>query len=380
MSKPNTGFRMVVMLAIVALVLGIVFGLGTFKSYMIAQFLKGFANQVQTVATVPAEPSSWQPLLTATGGITPVNGAALSAEVSGIVDTIRFDSGTEVKQGDVLLTLRPNNDPAVLAQLQAQAQLAAITTARDAAQYAAHAIAKEQLDTDRATLAADVAQVQGEQALIAEKVVRAPFAGRIGIRQVNPGQFLPAGTSIATLEQLDPVYADFYMPEQSLSALAPGQSVSISVDAYPGQSFTGTVTALDSAVDTATRNILVRATVPNPDGKLRPGMFASVAVASGAPQDFITLPQTAITYNPYGDTVYVVQHGTDAKGQPALIARQVFVTLGATRGDQVAVTAGLSPGDTVVTAGQVKLRNGALVSINNTVEPPDSTNPTPPNE
>jgi membrane fusion protein (multidrug efflux system) len=379
-SQPNPALRFAVVLLASVLVLGAVFGWGALKAHFIAQFLKGFANQVQTVATITAPTSTWQPQLTATGSITPVEGASLSSEVGGIVDTVRIPSGEDVKAGTVLVTLRPNGDPAVLAQLQAQEQLAAITEARDEKQLAAKAIAQAQLDADRATLAADKAQVQAQQALIAEKIIRAPFAGRVGIRQVTPGQFIPAGTAVVSLEQLDPVYTDFYVPQQEVSDVAPGQTVAVTVDAFPGQSFTGTVIALDAAVDPATRNILVRASVANPARTLRPGMFANVAVASGAAQSYVTLPQTAITYNPYGDTVYVVQHGKDAKGQPALVAQQIFVTTGDTRGDQVAIISGVKPGDVVVTAGQVKLHNGAVVDINNTVQPSDSAIPTPPNE
>jgi len=378
--KPNTALRMSIMLVFTALVLGAVFGWGALKAHFIAQFLKTFAYQVETVATITAEPSPWQPQLTATGSLTPVNGAALSSEVSGIVDTVRFTSGTDVPAGAVLVTLRPNNDAAVLAQLQAQAKLAAITEARDVKQLAAQAISQAQLDTDRATLAADQAQVASQQALMAEKVVRAPFAGRVGITAVNPGQFIAAGSTVVSLEQLDPIYADFYVPQAELSAITPGQSISVKVDAFPGQSFTGTVAAVDAAVDPTTRNILVRASLPNPGKTLRPGMFADVSVATGTPANYVTLPQTAITYNPYGDTVFVVGHGQDHAGKPALVAHEVFVTTGDTRGDQVEVTSGINAGDMVVTAGQVKLHNGSVVTINNSLQPPDSATPTPANE
>jgi membrane fusion protein (multidrug efflux system) len=380
MSRNKLTKRMIIMLVSVGVLFFLVFGFGTFKSIMIARFLAGFANQVQTVATMTAHDTSWQPTLQSVGSVTAVNGASLSAEVSGIVDTIHFESGQDVHKGDILLTLRPNNDPAVLAQLQAQAALAAITAARDTRQLAADAISQAQLDSDNAQLKAAQAQVAAQQALIAEKQIRAPFTGRLGIRQVDLGQFLTSGTAIVSLQQLNPVYVDFHMPQQDFAQIQPGQKVDVSIDAYPNEDFIGTVKALDSNVDQATRSIAVRATLDNSKLLLRPGMFAVVNVSSGTPQNYVTLPQTAITYNSYGDTVYMVTKGKDTKGKDALIASQVFVTLGNTRGDQVAIISGVKPGDEVVVAGQVKLRNGALVAINNELLPPNEPNPTPPNE
>jgi membrane fusion protein (multidrug efflux system) len=372
--------RMVIMLLSMGVLFGLVFGYGALRAFFIARFLAGFANQVQYVATVKAGISDWQPSLQSVGSITAINGASLSAEVGGIVDTLDFESGQDVEKGELLLTLRPNNDPAVLAQLQANAALAAINLARDQKQFAVSAVSQSQLDSDRATLAADQAQVAAQQATMAEKQVRAPFTGRLGIRQVDLGQYLSPGAEIVSLQQLNPVYVDFHMPQQALAQLQPGQKVAVDVDAYPNEPFTGTVTALDSEVDQNTRSIEVRATVDNAKLLLRPGMFASVNVNTGAPAQEVTLPQTAITYNSYGDTVYIVTQGKDANGKQALVANQVFVQLGATRGNQVAVTSGVKPGDEVVVAGQVKLRNGAVVAINNTLLPPDGSNPNPPNE
>lgn len=378
--RPNIAARMVIMLVCVGVLFGLVFGYGALRSFFIAKFLASFSHQVQTVATMPAAQTPWQPDMQSVGSITAINGASISAEVGGIVDTIHFDSGQDVRKGDILLTLRPNNDPAVLAQLQAQAALAAINAARDEKQLAANAIAQSQLDSDRAQLASAQAQVAAQQALIAEKQVRAPFTGRLGIRQVDVGQFLAAGTAIVSLQQLNPVYVDFHLPQQALARVVPGQKVDVSVDAYPAESFTGTITALDSNVDQATRSIAVRAQLDNGKLLLRPGMFANIAVSIGTPRQAVTLPQTAITYNSYGDTVYLVSKGTGADGKADLIANQVFVTLGETRGDQVEVTSGVNPGDQVVVAGQVKLRNGSEVVINNALLPSNSPNPTPPNE
>jgi membrane fusion protein (multidrug efflux system) len=381
MSKgPRPVMRMTVMLILVALLFGGVFGFGAVKNHFIAKYLAGMGNASQTVATITAENTSWQPVLSSVGSLTAVNGADLSAEISGIVDTIHFESGADVATGAVLLTLRANNDPAILAQLQAQAALDQINYDRDRKQFAADAIAQSQVDTDKANLDAARAQVAGQQALIAEKTVRAPFAGRLGIRQVDIGQYLAVGTQIVTLQQLNPLYVDFYLPQQALSKIHVGQSVDTAIDAFPGQNFPATITSINSVVDTATRNIQIRATLKNDNLVLRPGMFATVSIGVDAPQSLITLPQTAITYNPYGDTVYVVQHGNAANGTAQLTAQQVFVTLGDTRGDQVSVLTGVKQGDEVVTAGQIKLRNGSVVTINNSVQPTNDPNPNPPNE
>jgi membrane fusion protein, multidrug efflux system len=372
--------RMIVMLIAVGILFGGVFGYGALRGYFIAKFLAGFGNQTQTVATITAEATPWQPSLRSVGSIVAVNGANLSAEIAGIVDSLHFESGEDVPAGTLLVVLRANNDPAVLAQLQASASLDQITYDRDVKQFHADAISQAQVDTDRANLAAAVAQVQGQQALIAEKHIRAPFAGRLGIRQVDIGQYLSVGTQIVTLQQLNPLYVDFYLPQQALSQLSVGQRVQVGIDAFPGESFSAKISSIDAVVDSTTRNIQVRATLPNDNLLLRPGMFATIGVGVGTPQDLVTLPATAISYNPYGDTVFVVDHATDKSGKAELVARQVFVTTGDTRGDQVSILSGLKPGTTVVTAGQLKLRNGALIAINNDVQPPNNPNPNPPNE
>jgi membrane fusion protein (multidrug efflux system) len=376
----TTTIRMIVMLIVVLVLFGAVFGFGTFKNIMIAKFLAGFGNQTQTVATIEAQATPWQPALSSVGSIVAVNGANLSSEVSGIVDTIHFESGADVPAGALLVTLRPNNDPAVLAQLQAQASLDQITYGRDVKQFQADAIAQAQVDSDRANLAAAKAQVEGQQALMAEKQIHAPFAGRLGIRQVDLGQYLTAGTQIVTLQQLNPLYVDFYLPQQALSQLSVGQTVALGIDAFPKQDFPAKITAIDAVVDSTTRSLQVRAQLPNDKLLLRPGMFATVKINVGETHNLVTLPQTAITYNPYGDTVFVVEPDHDKTGKAGLAARQVFVTLGDTRGDQVAVLTGLTPGEQVVTAGQLKLRNGSPVAINNSVQPSNSPTPNPPNE
>jgi membrane fusion protein (multidrug efflux system) len=327
-----------------------------------------------------AAESPWQPQVQSVGSVVAINGADLSSEVSGIVDTINFQSGDQVKAGQVLVTLRPNNDPAVLAQLQATAAVDKSNYLRDKKQFSADAVSQAQVDSDQATYLAAQAQVAAQQALMDEKIIRAPFAGTIGIRQVNIGQYLPAGTNVVTLQQLDPLFVDFYVPQQALSVVKPGDTANVTIDAFPDQTFVGQVVAINSAIDTATRTVQVRAQIRNPQNILRPGMFASIAINTGQPQNYITLPQTAITYNPYGDTVFLLHNGTGPDGKPALLAQQKFVQLGDTRGDQVAVTSGIAPGDTVVTTGQLKLSNGSNVIVNNSVPVPDDANPNPPNQ
>lgn len=372
--------RTTIMLIVIAIIAAGLIGWGVLRAFFIGKFLTSFKNQLQTVATMTAVETPWQSDIQSVGTLTAINGAALSAQVAGIVASIQFHSGEDVKQGDVLLTLRANNDPAVLAQLQAQARLAQINYARDSQQFAVHAVSKAQLDTDRANMEAANAQVEAQQAMIAEKIVRAPFSGRLGIRQVDVGQYLSPGTEVVTLEQLNPLYVDFYLPQQDLPKLKVGQDVQVGVDAYSDQLFPARITAIGATVTQDTRSISVRAQLQNPDLSLRPGMFATILVDVGTPQEAITLPQTAITYNSYGDTVYVVEHGVGDAEHQVLTARQVFVTLGATRGDQVQVLSGIQPGEEVVTAGQLKLRNGTSLAVNNSVQPSDSPNPNPPNE
>jgi membrane fusion protein (multidrug efflux system) len=312
--------------------------------------------------------------LQAVGSIRAARGADLAAEVAGVVDSVDFDSGSDVQAGTVLLRLRPNDDAARLADLQAAADLAAQNLARDARQFTAQAVSQATMDADHSHLLSARAQVAQQQALMAEKIVRAPFAGRLGLRLVDQGQYLPAGTTIVTLQALDPLYVDFYVPQQSLADLRLGAEAEVHVDAYPGRSFMGKVTAISPKLDAASRMLSVRATLQNADHALLPGMFATIALQKGAVQHYVTLPNAAIVYNPYGSLVYVV----DA-GKPATV-HQAMVKTGPMRGDQVAVTEGLTDGQIVVTAGQIKLHQGAAIVVNNTVQPTDNPQPHPAEE
>ena len=278
----------------------------------------------------------------------------------------------------MLLKLRSDDDVAKLESLQATADLNQITFDRDQKQFKIQAVSQANLDTDVANLKNAKAQVAQQQAILDKKMLRAPFAGHLGIRTVDLGQFLSAGTAIVTLQALDPIFLDFFVPQQAVAQVQVGQKVAVKIDAYKDQTFAGEIAAINPRVDASSRNVQIRAALQNADRKLIPGMYATVDIATGAPQNYVTLPQTAITYNPYGDTVYIVDSkGTDAAGKPTLTARQTFVTTGATRGDQVAIVKGVNDGDTVVTAGQIKLHNGSPVVIDNSITPTADAAPAP---
>lgn len=371
----------VIMLIVVALVLAGVFSWQRFIASFGKKYMDAAAHAPQAVSTIEAATSDWQPFLQSTGTLRAVRGADLSAQAAGVVDKIDFDSGNDVAAGKVLLRLKPNDDFAKLQQLQAAAELAEQTYKRDQEQFAAQAISQANIDTDVSTLKAARAQVEAQQALIEEKIVKAPFAGRLGIRQVDIGQYLTAGTPVVTLQALDPILIDFYVPQQALAQLKIGQPVAATVDTYAQQTFSGSIEAVNSKVDASSRNVQVRASLRNPDRRLVPGMFANVRIQYGGKNALITLPQTAVTYNPFGDTVFVVsKNGVDDKGNPRQTVQQRFVKLGDTRGDQVAVLSGIKAGEIVVSGGQMKLRNGTEVTINNSMLPPNNPNPNPPNE
>jgi membrane fusion protein (multidrug efflux system) len=333
----------------------------------------------QTVTAVKAETLEWQPALTAVGTLTAVRGVDLSTEIAGLVRQVDFKSGQQARAGQVLVQLNADSDIAQLHSLEAAAELAATVLARDKAQLEAQAISQAQVDSDMADLKSKRALVVQQAATVAKKTIRAPFAGKLGITAVNPGQYLNPGDKIVTLQTIDPIFVDFFLPQQQIAKLSVGLKLTLSNDAYAGQQFIGKITAISPKIDTTTRNVQVEATVGNAKRQILPGMFASVSIDVGEKKRYLTLPQTAITYNPYGSTVYVVKPGDkkDDAGNAPLVAQQVFVTTGATRGDQVAILKGLEDGQQVVTSGQLKLKNGTEVVVDNTVQPANSANPTP---
>jgi len=363
--------RMIFMIVLVALIAG------GFTAWKIHSIHKGMAQMAAsfsppTVSVVKAEMLDWQPQLDAIGTLRAINGADLSSEVAGVVDKLSFDSGVDVEKDTVLVQLRDDDDVARLHALDATAKLAQVTLDRDMKQVKAQAVSQATVDADTASLNNAKAQVDAQQAVIDKKTIRAPFAGHLGIRQVDVGQYLNPGAPIVTLQQLDPIYVDFMLPEQSLPKLEVGQKVTLKTDASPDQDFSGKITAINSKIDEATRNISVRAVFDNPEHKLLPGMFGHIAVDAGAPVRYITLPQTAIVFNTFGNTVYLLEE-KDGKS----VVSQSVVTTGDTRGDQVAVLSGVKEGDEVVTSGQVKLRNGSAVIVNNDNQPAVDSNPKP---
>ena len=372
---------LIILFAAAAVILGAILGFDLFKGRMIAKYMAAGAGAPQTVSTYVAQSLPWQSETRAVGDVRALHGADLAAQIAGVVDAVDFKSGDQVRTGAVLVKLRLNDDPAKLAQLRALAALAAVNYRRDREQLAAQAISQAVVDADRANLASARSQVAAQRALIEEKIIRAPFPGRLGIRQVDLGQYLAAGTTVVTLQALDPILIDFHVPQQTLAVLKKGQEVAATVDTYGSAQFAGRIVAINSKVDLASRNVLVRASFRNGDGRLVPGMYANVTIAEGAPRHLVTIPVAAITYNPYGDTVFIIERvGVDAHGKPKLVARQRFVKVGPTRGNQVAILDGVAAGETVVSAGQLKLHNETVVAINNAVLPDVSAHPTPPNE
>ncbi len=368
--------RMVLMLVLTGIVFGGIFGFQAFKSKMIRKYMSA-GQPPQTVSTIKVGYEQWQTEERAVATLVAVRGADLAPEVAGIVQAIRFQSGEQVKAGTPLVQLNADADAARLKSLEAAAALAASTYRRDAEQFKVKAVSQAALDADAAAEKSAKAQVEEQQALVAKKLIRAPFAGRVGIRAVDLGQYLSPGTKIVTLQALDPVFADFLVPQTALAHYSVGQKVVVTSSSYPGEHFAGHVAALDAKVDAATRNVKVRATVRNPKRLLLPGMFATVETALGGPQRLLTLPQTAISFNPYGNTVFVLEDKKGADGKAELVAQQKFVTTGATRGDQVAVLSGLAEGEIVVTSGQIKLRSGAQVLVNNDIQPANDAAPRP---
>jgi membrane fusion protein (multidrug efflux system) len=347
-----------------------------------------------TVTATKVSSQDWQPTLAAVGSVVPVRGVDVTTEISGLVREIHFKSGQDVKKGDILVELNADSDKAQLAALEAAADLSASVLKRDKAQLDAQAIAQAQVDADAADLKSRRALAAQQQANIDKKTIRAPFSGKLGITTVNPGQYVNPGDKIVTLQTIDPIYVDFNLPQKQVGSLQVGQVVNVTSDGFDGVSFPGKITAVSPKVDTTTRNVVVEATFSNPKRQLLPGMFANASVEVGDKKHYLTLPQTAITYNPYGSTVFVVMTADEAAAAakasasgasapaPAasgngLVVRQAFVTTGETRGDQVAILKGLKEGQQVVTSGQVKLKNGTSIVIDNSVLPANSPNPTP---
>lgn len=353
--------RMIVMLAVVGGILFLVFGYIIGMRMVVANFMKHM-EQTQSVATVHAADLSWQNEIHAVGTLHAVQGADLAAEVSGIVTRIGFSSGQDVKAGMLLVQLSNDTE-------RAAADQAMSTYKRDVQLIKSNAVS--QTDFDSA-----LANMRSTKAALDKKSIRAPFSGRAGIRSVDVGQYVAAGTTMVTLQALDPIYVDFKVAQQDLPQLKVGSKVAVVTDTFPGKTFPGEVVAFNPKVDETTRTIQVRAAVRNPGKLLLPGMFATVRIHSGEPKTVLTLPQTAISFNTFGNTVFVVRKQM-VDGKEKLTAEQRFVVTGDTRGDQIAILSGVSKQDVIVGAGGSKLKNGDIVVVNNSVKLPNDPNPTP---
>lgn len=371
--------RMTIMLCGVFLLLGLIFAFNQLKTFMIKYFISGMGLPPATVSTMVIATSEWQPKLTSVGNVRAFRGVELSTELGGLVQTVPIKSGQDVKEGDLLIKLNDSSDIAQLNSLKAMADLAKVINERDKQQLAIQAISKNVFDTSAADAKSKQAQVEQQTALVAKKNLKAPFSGRVGIVSINPGQYVNPGDKLLTLQTLDPIFVDFNLPQNNAEQIQVGQEVVVTTDAFKDASFTGKITAVSPKVDTNTRNIQVEAKLANPDKKILPGMFANVNIKLGDQVKYLTLPQTAVTYNPYGSTVFIAKTTgkKDKQGNPALEAQQVFVTTGLTRGDQVAILKGVDEGATVVTSGQLKLKNGTPLIINNKVQPANSPDPKP---
>lgn len=383
--KPSMRKRMIWMLIAVIVIFGGVFAVKAFFSAQTNKFFDNMPQPASAVSSYVARAQRWSDGAESVGTLVAVNGTDVTTEAGGVVRDIEFEAGQPVKAGEVLLRLNTANEEASLRSLDAAARLA--TVQRDRWQ----SLAKDQLVSkdeaqQRATNAATaLAQADAQRALLAQKTIRAPFSGVLGIRKVNLGQYVNPGDPIVSLQQLDPIYLDFTLPERQMGQVTAGTTINATVDAMPGRAFEGRITAVEPQVDPSTRNFTAQATLQNPDGVLRPGTFAHVRFDTGGERNVVVIPQTAVSFNPYGNAVFVItktkrkEGETDMQGKPLtgdkFLVQQRFVTTGATRGDLIAVTKGLKPGEQVVTSGLLKLRNGGEVTINNKIQPQADARP-----
>jgi membrane fusion protein (multidrug efflux system) len=380
-TRPRTGealFGWFVVAAIGALlVVGVLYLIKANQIKAAVAMGASMAPPPATITSSVVKEANWQPTLRAIGSMEAVQGVTVSADMSGVVREIRFESGTPVKQGDVLVRLVTDQEQAELEASEAMRDLATFSLRRQRELVEKKASSQSDFDTAEAQQRQAEAQVADKRAAIARKTIRAPFTGQLGIRMANLGQYLNSGDPIVPLQALDPIHVNFSLPQQNLAVVQVGTEVQLTTDATGDTVFKGKISALNPQVDKATRNFQAQAVLSNPDGRLRPGMFANVEVIMPGDQKVLPVPSSAINYAPYGNSVFVITNGKDLKGQPARVVKQQFVKLGPTRGDLVAVINGLKPGDEVVTSGVFKLQNEAPVRVDNSVQPGANPNPKP---
>ncbi|MGI8890775.1 MAG: efflux RND transporter periplasmic adaptor subunit [Chthoniobacterales bacterium] len=357
--------------------------IGGIKGMQIAAMISASKTMVPpptTVTSAKVKKANWAPSLTAVGSITPVQGATISAELPGMVNEIGFESGKPVKQGDLLVKLDSSAEQAQLRSAQANLELAKSDYDRAQGLAKGKVISKAEFDGAASKYFAAKAAVENMQSVIAKKEIHAPFDGIAGIRKVNPGEMVPAGQNLVTLQALDKVFVDFSLPQQDLGKVKTGLPVKMTTDAIQGREFDGILTAINSAIDAATRAVTMQATINNSDHALRSGMFARVKVLLPEKNPILYIPTTAVAYAPFGNSVYIIEKKKDEKtGKESLLARQEFVRTGEARGDYVEVTEGLKEGQEIVSTGVFKMRNGMDVAVDNKLAPKDSLHPTPPN-
>jgi len=331
-----------------------------------------------TVTSAPVKEEDWAPILSAVGSVSAVQGATLSTDLAGTVAEVKFESGAVAKKGDVLVRLDVSSEEGQLRTAEADLELARQDLGRTRDLAARKVISKAELDAAESKFKQKEGAVDNMRAMVGKKEVRAPFDGQLGIRQVNVGQMINAGQQVVALTALDPVYVDFALPQQELAKLSAGFEVRVHTDAAPGREFKGKLTAINSMVDTVTRNVTLQATLDNPDHALRPGMFGKVEVMLPEKHKALIVPGSAISYAPFGDSVFVIEKKKDPKtGKESQSIRQQFVRVGEARGDFVSILDGLKPNETIVSTGVFKLRNGTAVTIDNTLAPKPQVNPTP---
>jgi len=373
-----------VFLVLFGLFLAALFGLGFVKFNQIQGFIKlaksgAFEPPPTAVTTEVAKQTVWKPTLDSVGSLVAVNGVSVSTDLGGIVAEIAFESGSKIHTGDLLVHLDTKQEEAQLRQSQAQRDWMAISLKRNKELVDKHAVSQSDYDNAEASYRQAQSAVDQYNAVIARKTIRAPFNGVAGIRQVNLGQYLKEGDTIVTLQDYDPIYVNFSLPQQDLSKLKEGLEVEVQLDAFGDEIFNGKITAISSLVDPSTRNVQVQATLPNADFKLRPGMFTKVRVVMNESKNVVAIPATAIHYAPYGDSIFIVSEMKDQQGKTYKGVREQFVKVGQTRGDLIAVDSGLQAGEEIVTSGVFRLRNAAPIVVNNDIKPGSNIAPTPSN-
>ncbi|WP_202839384.1 efflux RND transporter periplasmic adaptor subunit [Luteimonas saliphila] len=383
--KPRFALRLILMLLVTALVFGGVFAVKAFIGAQTNNFFDNMPQPAAAVSAAEARAERWSDDTEAVGTLVAVNGTDVTTEAGGVVRALEFEAGQPVRAGDVLVRLNTDNELATLKSLETAARLADVQAERWQQLGKDQLVSLDEVQQRTATAASARAQADAQRALIAQKTIRAPFSGELGIRKVNLGQFVSPGDPIVSLQQLDPIYLDFNLPELYMDKLKPGTTIRATVDALPGKVFEGRVTAIEPGIDPGTRNFTAQATLDNPDGTLRPGAFAHVDLALGGERDVVVIPQTAVSFNPYGNAVFVISEvprkegETDMQGNALtgnkLVVNQRFIKTGTARGDLIAVTEGLKPGERVATSGLLKLRNEAEVTVNNKIQPSSEAQP-----